>query len=335
MRKKCLLGIVSVVSAAFIAACAASPGLSVALVPIVCFAAYFLSTIAGAWILALVAAVYVALSLAFGTFGIFSVCAAAIIVLLTLPRLLGGRLPKMWELALCAAAGVVAVCACFGVYATVCRCSVVDAVVEYYGKLGNDPVVMFFAEKNYDGLTEDILGYAPFSPSDELYSADALRVFAENVGRELDGNVLWYLSGYGTFSGGIAFACSAAAGQASGVDTRLPAMKDMRLGHGYLKAVVLPVLAFALFYLYEPMRPAVRAVVNAAVTLPATLCGITLLYHSLDRVRGKPKIAAMAVFWLVIALSAVFYEWGLLILGFIGLADCVINARRWLDWALS
>lgn len=159
----------------------------------------------------------------------------------------------------------------------------------------------------------------------------ALRITEEQI----EEGVLWYVTGFGAFTGGAGCAGGIAAAHLLGAYKDEPRIADMRLSRNYLAAAVVPALAFALLSFYEPMKPVTLTVMNVMVTLPTALCGVTLLYHSLARVRGKPKIAAIIGFWLIIAAAAVFWDYGLTILGFIGLADCVINVRKLLDWALS
>ena len=158
-------------------------------------------------------------------------------------------------------------------------------------------------------------------------------MLAEVVGWELDGNVLWYLSGFGAFCGGLA--CAGGCALTSARKEPIPLqMRHIRLGRRYLLEICLPVAVFAFAAFYPPLEPVVQAVVNLGITLPCTLTGLTLIYHTLMRLGGKARPAIVG-FWIAVAVAVVFYEWGMLILGFIGLADAIIDVRAMLDKALE
>ncbi|MDE7372625.1 MAG: hypothetical protein K2N18_01025, partial [Clostridia bacterium] len=232
------------------------------------------------------------------------------------------------------------------VFALTFGASVADLIADTCENLTSDPIMFMLAKRHYGKLTVAKLGHEKLSVYDELYFSEVMSEYAKHVFAELDGNTLWYLSGYGVFAGGVAAVGAKAIAQNLGEahlnrhsvqsdDFEQVRIKDLRLSRTYLFAAVLPALAFAFLGFYEPMKGVVRAVVNVMVTLPTTLCGITLLYHSALRFYGKARILSVIVFWIIIIVSAVFYEWGMLIIGFIGLADVIINIRRCLDWALN
>lgn len=312
-----------------------APSVSIAALPAATVLLYFLSLAVGVWVLPVAAAVYFAASLLVSGMSIFATAGAVIIVALVLPRCLRKKLPLVWEIALCAGVGIVAVCGALGVYALASGTSVTDVIVANFADLTHDPVVWAVAKRHYRTLTAQVLGHAPYVSADELYATDVLTAYADSIGRELEDNLLWYLTGFGTFAGGLAGAGALAIASCDGTVAVTPLLRDVRFGKTYLLSAVLPALAFALLALYAPMRPVVRTVINVMVTLPTTLCGITLLFHSACRFGGKGRVAAIVVFWLLMAVAAFFYEWGMLILGFLGLADCVLNVRKMLDWALS
>lgn len=297
---------------------------------------YGISLAAGAWVLPAASAVYAAASVCFSGADMLGITGAVLLCALSLPRMLRSKLPLWWEIALCAAVGVIAVCGTLGVFALATGRSVRGAIVAYYEKLAFDPLASALAKRHYGRLTAEQLGHTPFVPADELYVADTLKAYAAHVGSELEGNTLWYVTGFGAFAGGVSCAGSAAIAKCDGVLPVEPRLRDLRLGKTYLAAAVAPALAFALLGFYEPMQPVTRTVVNLMITLPTCFCGITLLFHSLCRIPGKAgRITAQIVFWAAVAALALFFEWGLLVFGFLGLADCVLHVRKLLDWALS
>lgn len=336
MAKKSVYVIISALILPLLGVCVFSPGLSIPVLPAFCALLYFVSLRAGWWLFAPVAAVYFAAGTAVWGIHPFVTAGACVILLLTVPRLLRRKLNYAGEVALCAAAGFIAVCAVFGVWAAATRTGADGVIMNAYVRIEADPVVSALSRKLYRTVTSEQLGHVPYSVRDELYLTDAVSYYATSVWRELDGTVMWYLSGFGTFAGGVAALGGCAMYSCMYKDERVPVpVKDWRLGRGYVFAAVLPALAFAFLAFYEPMKPVAIAVVNVMVTLPCTMCGITLLYHSVSRINGKAGAWATVLFWTVTAVAAFFYEWGMLIIGFVGLADALINVRKLLDWALS
>lgn len=335
MARKSVYALTGIILSVFAAVFIISPVTGVVLVPIICLIAYYLARRLGFWALALAAMPFVSAAVFAGGGNLLFAVAAGVTVSLIPVRLFAKHIRGLWcETGICAAAAIVAVCAVIGFWALLHGVSVTDAITYAYETLTYDYAATWMAKAHYLKLTAEDLGRAPLSVKDEMFTVESMREFANFIGRELDGATLWYLTGFGAFTGGLSCLGAAAAANCDGGE-RTESISELRLSRTYLAAAVLPALAFMLFSLYEPMRPAVRTVVNLMITLPTAVCGITLLYHSLSRICGKPKIAAIIGFWLVIAVAALFYEWGLLILGFIGLADCIINVRRLLDWALS
>lgn len=333
MAKKSVLFILGVITFALIAAVVLIPSLSVALVPAICVLAYYFGYNLGAGIFVISAAIIFSLSRALFEANAFSDASAVFVLSLALSRILRSKLNLFAEIALCAAVGTVAVCAYFGIYALVKGVSVTDLIVSEFSSLESDFVFSRLAQINYKKLTAEDLGHAPLLKNDELFLKEAASEYAHKIGRELEDNLLWYLTGFGAFAGGLS--CVGASAIAECRRNSTVKLEDMRLGRAYFLGGILPALLFSLFTLYEPMRPIVRTVFNLFITLPTAFCGITLLYHTAARFSGKRKVIAVIVFWFVMTVSAIFYEWGLLILGFIGFADVVLNVRRLLDWALS
>lgn len=335
MVKKSVTVFLYVLAAALTVLCVCMPSGSVALLPIVCMIGYYLSRKRGrAWILAVIACVYAGAGLLFHGVSLAYVGGAVLIAVLILPAVLNSRLLFWGEAALCAALGVVAVCATAGFWALATHGGITDVITKEIASFTADPLAGFFAAREYARISEEILGHAHLSVTDAGYSADALAVLAKVVGWELDGNLLWYLTGFGAFAGGLACAGGCALTSAR-KEPLLLQMRHIRLGHKYLLEICLPVIVFAFAAFYEPLAPVVRAVVNVAVTLPTALCGLTLIYHTIMRLDGKAKIAAVVGFWAVVAVAAVFYEWALIILGFLGLADAIINVRALITQALE
>ncbi|MDE6398100.1 MAG: hypothetical protein K2L51_02155 [Clostridiales bacterium] len=336
MAKKYVYPCLGGVAVLLLALCVFMPSASVAGVAAAGVLLYGISLAAGAWVLPAAAAVYAAASVCFSGADMLGITGAVLLCALSLPRMLRKKLPLWWEIALCAAVGVIAVCGTLGVFALATGKSVRGAIVAYYEKLSFDPLASALAKRYYAECTAEQLGHAPFVPADELYVADTLAAYASHIGSELEGNTLWYVTGFGAFAGGVSCAGAAAIAKTDGVLPVEPRLRDMRLGKTYLLAAVVPALAFALLGFYEPMQPVTRTVVNLMVTLPTCFCGITLLFHSLCRIPGRAgRIAAQIVFWAAVAALALFFEWGLLVFGFLGLADCVLHVRKLLDWALS
>ncbi len=323
-----------------------SPALSVLTVPVMCVAAYYLGVCVKPWLIPLFALLNFVSSALISGFGLFSAGGSVVMLALTVPAIVRRRLTVWWEIALCAAVCLIAVCASVFVWALCEGLGASDCIAGAYEKLSSDPIVYALSKRHYSALTESELGHIKLSEYDELYTSEIMREYGKHLFSELEGNTLWYLTGYGVFAGGVAATGAKAFGESMNEVFLNPSdtekgicgqtqIKDLRLGKTYLLGAVLPALLFAFLAFYDPMREVVRTVVNVMITLPTTLCGITLLYHSALRFGGKAKIAALAVFWLIITASAVFYEWGMIIIGFIGLSDAVINIRRCLDWALS
>ena len=335
MAKKGVTAALAGVSVLLLAACAFAPSAGIALVPAACVLLYASAVTTGAWLLPVYALSFAAAGCFLYGANPFTLTGAAFLLGLTVPVLLRHKLSLWWQAALCAAICVLLVFAVFGIWALCAGESLRDCIIAQFASLEADPVYSFLAERRYARLTAEDLGHVPLTPIDELYGRETAAVYAQAIGRELEGNTLWYVSGFGAFTGGAAYAGGSALAEAAGV-SGLPVWRDVRLGKNYVLSVGLPVLLFALLYFYEPMQPVVPAVVNVCITLPTALCGMTLLYHSLCRFTGKAARAiALAAFWLTVAAAVIFFEYGLLIMGFVGLADCLIDVRKLLDWALS
>lgn len=334
MGKKSVTVIFYVLSAALAVLCVCTPGGSVALLPLLCVLLYFLSPGRKAWVLAAAAAVYAGAGTLFHGLSVTYVGGAAAIVVLALPAALKGKLPFWGEISLCAGVCAAAVCSVLGIWALACHCGITDVITGEIASLTADPLAGWLASREYAGMTEERLGHAHLSATDPGYAAESLEVLGRVVAWELDGNLLWYITGFGAFAGGLACAGDRALTAAFKRPQQIKP-RDIRLGRKYLLEIGVPVVVFAFTAFYEPMQPVVRTVVNLMITLPTALCGYTLLYHTLMRIGGKAKIAAVVAFWAVVALSAVFYEWALLIAGFVGLADAIIDVRALLDKALE
>lgn len=323
-------------TALIFAASVISPCVSVATVPAAGALTYFLSLTLGVWLLPATAAAYAIAGVCVRGACLFPIGGAAVVLSLTMPRALRKKLTLWQEILLCAAACLLATLAATGAFALEGGEGIRDAVIATYEDLGSDPIAFWLAKRHYRGLDAQTLGHAPYARADELYRADVMRAYAQAVGRETENHMLWYLSGFGVFTGGAVCAGAVSLAKCDGTLQTEPRMRDLRLGRQYLLGGVLPALAFALTALYDPMRDVATSVVNVMVTLPTALCGMTLVFHSLCRIPRKAgRTVAVACFWLVMAAAAFFYEWGLLVFGFLGLADCVLDVRRLLDWAMS
>ncbi len=333
MTKK-IGGILSgVVTALLLVGCIAVPSLSVALLPAVCALLYYLSFFTGPWLFVAVAVPYSVPGLILHGANLFSIGGAVLLVSLTLPRLLRSRLSFAAEIGVAAAVAMVAVCVFAAVWAPCRGVSLEDAVPDAYAHADGDIAIVWCAEREYGRLGEEELGHPPLRAEDEQYEAEVLREYSYAVGRELDGYLLWYLSGFGAFCGGIAAVGAQAAAQC-GRKGRPSRVADFRLYRGYL-IVIAAALLFSVLGVMESLRPVTRTVFNLFITLPTALCGLTLLYHSLRRPPGKARIVTTVLFWVLAAAAALFYEWGLVILGFLGLADVILDVRKCLDWALG
>lgn len=335
MVKKSVTVFLYVLAAALIVLCVCMPSGSIALLPPLCMLGYYFSRqLRRVWILAVIASVYAGAGTLFHGVSFVYIGGAVLLAVLILPAALNRRLPFWGEAALCAAVCVVAVFGVIGIWAIASHGSFTDVIADEILSLSADPLACGEAARAYARISEEQLGHAHLSSSDEGYVADTLAALAEVVGWELDGNVLWYLSGFGTFCGGLA--CAGGLAIVSARKEPIPLqMRHIRQGRRYLLEICLPVAVFAFAAFYPPLEPVVRAVVNVAITLPCTLTGLTLIYHTLMRLGGKARIAAIVGFWAVVAVAAVFYEWGMLILGFVGLADAIIDVRAMLDKALE
>lgn len=335
MAKKCVYPMLGAITVLLSAASIFSPSIGIICVPIMCAIAYFLGRTVRVWILPALAVAYFLAQVLVRGVTVFSVTGPVLLATLTVPCALHDRLPFTVELFLCAFVGLVSVFAITGGCALADGVSLRSEIVRAYQKLSFDPLAYALAKRCYRGMNAQTLGYTPLVPADTLYTADVMRVYAEEISKELEGYTLWYVSGFGTFAGGVA--CVGAMASAQNMhDSRIPVLRDFRLSKLYLSGGVLPALVFAFLAFYPPMRPVVRSVVNVMITLPCTLCGITLVYHTVCRIPNKKaRIAVQVLFYAVLAVSAFFYEWGLLVWGFIGLADCVLDVRKLLDWALN
>lgn len=335
MLKKCVHAATGICTLAVVFLCVCSPTLAVALVPLVCISVYFFGRRWGAWTPAVAAAVYVVAGILFRGVNALWIAGAALVLSLTVPLLCRRKLSLWAELGVCGGTGLFAVCAVFCVFALATEQSLFDVALSSCEKLATDPVFYALASHYYGKQTAESLGHIPLLATDPQYVTDVVATFVAHIGNEAEGYVLWYLTGYGVFASSVACAVTHAVAQCLPEYDGKVKMRDLRLGRTYVLAVFLPVIAVAFLAFYEPMQPAVRMLVNCAVTLPTSLCGITLLYHTLCRISGKGGIVARVAFWLVIAISLAFYDWALLVFGFVGLADAILNVRKLLDWALG
>ena len=310
------------------------------------------------WLLFVVGALYGGGGLLFVGVNLFLIGGAVLFFALGLVAALRDKCTPLGEQILCAGVCLVVCVAVVGVFALVWHTGFVNTVVRAIKQCDADPILAFLAKRFYKKQTAESLGHMPLVPQDELYAAEVLAEYAHSIGRLLEVDALWYITGYGTFVGILTPLGALAIRQAAKKndsflraeallfgtgflqsDVGAPVLglrvEEQRLGHFYLKVVVLPVLVFSLFGFYEPMRVAVRPVFNVLITLPTTFCGITLLYHIAKLFKRKARVAAIIVFWLLMATAAVFWEWGLIILGFLGLGDAVLDMRKLLHWALN
>lgn len=331
--KKCVTAALIIGNAVAVCTAAVVPSLGVIFIPVAAVLSYCLSYLLGWWFLPAAAAVHFVLSVSLHRFDLFSVIGSVLLLALLAPRLLCGKLSLLAEIGVCAVVGIVAVCASFGFAALGSDKSAEELIPSYYASANSDPVICSVALRHYRSLDAEALGHEPLSSDSQNYGEEVLREYSDYVGRELDGNLLWYLSGFGAFAGGVAAFAGYALINAYG-DRRKGKIADLRLGRSYL-IVIAAVLLFSALSIFGYFGQATRTVFNIFVTIPTTLVGISVLYHSLSRPPGKIKIATLVLFWLLLATAALFYEWGLIIFGFLGLADIVLDIRKLLDWALS
>lgn len=332
---------VIILSVAFVlpllVACAVSPVSAIVLLPVILAFTCALSFAAGAWVIAAAGVLYFAASVPLWGFHPFTSGAAVTIAVCALPATFCKRLKPVAFIGVTAAVGAVAVFGFLGIFAIAKGCSITTLITSSYGSLLGDPVLSAISRGMYKNLGEADLGHVPLLPNDEMYLADAVSYYASTVAKELEGATVWFVTGFGAFGGGICALGGFALSQACGQPTPcrgFTAVRDLRLGREYVFIAVLPALCFAFLAFYEPMVPVVITVVNLMVTLPGCLCGITLFYHIATLPRGKIRILTVVAFWLIAALLAFFYEWGMLVYGFVGLADSILNVRKLLDWAL-
>lgn len=325
------IGCVGAVS--FLALCVFSPYASIALLPVPLLLTYYASVRYKPWLLLPVGACYALAGVLIRGGNLFLITGAMLFAALSPVAFLRKKLSSLAEIAVCAAACLLATCASVGIFALVRHTNMTNAIVRAIAKCDSDPITAWLSERFYRKQTADSLGHLPLVKGDELYASEALTEFAHSVGRELGDDTLWYVSGFGTFAGILTALCGFAFAQAE--KRSEVRVQDLRLGYGYLKAAVLPALAFSLIGFYPPMESAARTVFNVFITLPTAFCAVTLLFYCATLFRGKARIAAVVVFWLLMAVAAVFWEWGLVILGFLGIADVAIDVRKLLHWALS
>ena len=310
------------------------------------------------WLLCVVGALYGGAGLLFVGVNLFLIGGAVLFFALALVAFLRDKCTPLKEQILCALVCLAVCVAVLGAFAIGWRTGLVNTVVKAVKQCDSDAYLAFLARRFYKKQTLESLGHTPLMPYDELYRTEVLSEYAHSIGQLLEDDVLWYATGYGTFIGILTPLCGLAIRQATKKNDSLlrgegmlldagslqavgnePVLalrvEEQRLGRLYLKTVVLPVLVFSMLGFYEPMRVAVRPVFNVLITLPTTFCGITLLYHIAKLFRRKARVIAIVVFWLLMATAAVFWEWGLVILGFLGLGDAVLDMRKLLDWALN
>ncbi|MDE7395810.1 MAG: hypothetical protein K2M95_06805 [Clostridiales bacterium] len=318
-----------------LALCVFSPFLSIALFPVAVVLLYYAGARTKWWLLLLAGALYAGAGLLFRGVNLFLLTGAVLTLSLGAVAAFRKKLPPLAESAICAGVCLLVTCATVGVFALVFRTGLTNVITRAIAKCDTDPVTAFLSQRFYRKQTEESLGHLPLTKGDELYASEALTEYAHSIGRLLENETLWYVSGFGAFVGILSPFCTFAflqAGKRGDVAVRV---ETLRLGHGYLKAVVLPVLVFSLLGFYEPLSSAVRTVFNVFITIPTAFCGISLLFYVAKLFHGKARIASIVVFWLLMATAAVFWEWGLIVLGFLGIADIIINVRKLLDWALS
>ena len=335
MAKKIVTVLLGLTLPLLLAASIVSPSAGIVLLPVLCAMSYYFALHAGSWFFAVVSLPYLGIGFCVHGFNPFIVAGSAAVLCLTVPCLLHRKLPVWGEIAAGAAMCALAVCTVLGITALCRSGTITDVIVSQYAQSACDPVSVWAAKHVYARITETELGHAKLSAADKGYLSDVMAAYSAHVARELDGSLWWYLTGFGAFTGGVAVVGAFAVTRCRKQDVCPTAIGELRLGRNYLFAAVIPALCFAFLAFYEPMEQVVRTVVNLFVTLPTALCGITLLYHTLMRAKGKARIATAVAFWAIMGVAAFFYEWGMLILGFVGLADVILNVRKLLDWALE
>ena len=238
---------------------------------------------------------------------------------------------------------LVALLAVTGAFSLAHRCSpqelTYDCVIEL-----PDPVIGLAATVYYDGLTDEQAGGKKPQKGTEAYDRAAREAYAAAVKQEADEQLYWYLSGIAVFGGLAAYLLLLPLLRRTQADRtryaptlRLPttAVRDLRLPRSYLWVCLLPALAFSALSAIALLRPITRAVFNVLITLPCAFAGFTVLLHTCYRAQGRLRAWVLTLLGVAVAAAMVFYDWGLLVLSLLGLADCVLDLRKLLSWALD
>lgn len=224
-----------------------------------------------------------------------------------------------------------------------------DIVCAYIQSERDDPIISFTARRYYDSadIPEDI---GKLEPSDDGYEAAATEYYAETVRDDLKEYLLYYCVHYGAVFGAVGYLLSVVINSRTsscyddGATQEKVRRSTRALGGAHAEATPISEMKFPRSYLWACLLPAVVAgivlefvgdfsalsatIMHAFVTLPTALCFYTLGAFFASLFKGKARVAAHVVLYLIGAAMVVF-PLALFICSLVGVCDVILNLRFW------
>lgn len=227
-----------------------------------------------------------------------------------------------------------------------------DIAASYVTDNADDFAVKFFAYEYYDA-SDPAPDEKKLSRGEAGYHEAATAAFADYANDEFTHYIWYYCIHYGSVFAAVAFfvanilngrTASAFDSGASadelekstralgGVKKPVTPLCDMKLPRAYLWACLLPATVTAVVLdLVGGYDFIASTVMHTFATLPSAFGCFTLLYYFAKLFKGRANIAAN-VFVALLGALAVLFPIALFAISIIGVCDCILNIRYWVEF---
>ena len=213
-----------------------------------------------------------------------------------------------------------------------------DIAAKYVLQEQSDPVISFFARDYYDAQKKPTPGKDKLKPGDLGYADEAQKSLSEWAKDEYDAYIWYYCIHYGAVLALVGFVvatglnCKVKGYGNARFDSRLG---DMKLPRAYLWTMALPATVTGVVLSFVGGYGALSAtVMHTFTSIPAAFGCFTLLGYFAAMFGGKARVAAYIVL-AVIGIAAVLFPFALFLLSVLGVCDCILNIRFWVEYIKS
>lgn len=210
-----------------------------------------------------------------------------------------------------------------------------DIAARYVIAEQNDPIISYFA-RDYYSAEKPPLGEDKLKPADDGYGAAAAKSLSEWASDEFDTYIWYYCIHWGAVLGMVGFFIASALNgrikDGRGNALYVTRVGDMRLPRAYLWTMALPATVTGtllnIFGVYDALS---ATVMHAFASLPAAFGCYTLLCYFAALFKGKARYVAYALLCAV-GVTAVVFPTALFLLSILGVCDCILNIRFWVEY---